>query len=190
MVAFQNVKETIQFPAWQLLPQALPEDVRNACELWMREGQTEELKQAAIDLIPESFKTALEQLGATFPLDLVDVTAESGSVIFHCYLRMNAEPEAPLQKAKFNKTIQAISEVLTADSGSLEPSLCKALYSTMNDPKAWTPSDSPMSVTVSTMKDGKPFYISIMAQGVLRFNQVMNNLVAICEAADAELQLS
>lgn len=177
-----NIEQTLTFPASSLIAEDLVPKAyfKKERELAAKAATREDGKLTNEELaelneaLGEKGVAALKSIGAETMFSAVPVTVKLGSAIFDCITVGSPGPEAPLAKAVHAKRMGDLAVRLTAESFELSREEKQVLTNVLSSENDWN--KVVISATVSGTAE-----IRLTKGGASLFNEIIANMVAICE---------
>jgi len=174
-----NIMQKIDLQAATLLTGGLvTTEIIQECDKVIAGEDQAELK-ALIEAAPD-LKAGLDELGAEFPHETIEVRLTLGSFFYSLLCSQLPRPTAPLKIIAYNETIQSLAEKFNSSEFEVKPEELSSLRRIMDSDELW----GRASVAVSAGKNDHK--VPIRSDAVSLFKEVIAAAVEVFREADAQ----
>jgi hypothetical protein len=178
-MTIKNTKQTLLFPAHLLLPEALPDSLRQLTAEYPK--LPDEGKKSYEELFDkdgqEHIKDALKNLNVKYPWDAVPCTLTLGILIYDCCnSKMTEPPKAPIAAFAHQKKYQDLATACMQDEFEIPEWADKTVREVLVSDTDW---NKVQGTVQFTKEDGSIGYLSINNEGLKYYSSVILEAIKV-----------
>lgn len=182
----KSFTETVRFTANSLVqPGLFSKEIRAKIIML---GQTalsdvdkQKIEAEIYDSMTDTAKSALSQIGAKMPYDVIEVRVNFNDFLFVLAEAGSVRPQAPLAVAAFQGRMQRFAERLSKDEFLLEAAELQAIKTILSDDKLWNDMKFPAYIEIAGQSKETPALvgISLTAPAMAYYTRILEESVKL-----------